>query len=304
MYEEDTITNEDKIYYQRLHDLSFNNLVLSSGGMNGILTIGALHFLYSNGKLEGIKNYVGCSIGSLICLLLLVGYTPFEMINEIVEVNKDNELMSINISNILKNFGIYNNNIIKSVFESLVLKKLEFIPTLKELYEMTEKTLTVTVFNYTKFKLEYIDHTTNPSYLCTDIVSASCSIPIIFNPVVIDNIKYIDGGIIEPFPINYAQKFIGNTLGIVILYNPNEDYGDNISLAGYISHILFLPTTIQKHNSYKKYLENENVCIINVGNSDSSGVSFKMDKIQKLKIFSQGDSIVKKKYNKLLNKSQ
>lgn len=297
-----TLTKEEELYYSRLRDISFNNLVLSSGGMSGIIAVGALNFIYGLGKLDSIKNYIGCSAGSMIELLLLIGYTPFEISQAISEINNEKEFMNFNITNLIKNYGIYDNIIIKKILESIVIEKLGFIPTMKELFEMTEKTFTCVVFNYSLYSLEYIDYKTNPTYLCTDVVASSSCIPIVFNPVELGEYQYIDGGIMEPFPISYCKKtFEGNTLGLVLLRG--KENKDSSTLLKYITYIIFLVTTIKKNKQYFKYINDANVCIINLDHSNK-GMKFNMDSSEKIKLFAEGDVQVRKKYKLLLNKSK
>src|SRR6185295_147822 len=57
----------------------FTRLVLSGGGSKGLAILGALHLFHENKALDQIIEYWGTSVGSVIGLLLLIGYTPFEI---------------------------------------------------------------------------------------------------------------------------------------------------------------------------------------------------------------------------------
>ena len=59
----------------------FTRLVLSGGETKGLAQLGALHYFWENGQLDhqSITHYAGASVGSLISLLLVCGYTPFEI---------------------------------------------------------------------------------------------------------------------------------------------------------------------------------------------------------------------------------
>lgn len=290
------LTIEESIYYKRLKDLSFNNLVLSSGGMNGLVILGALNFIHSINKLDNIKNYVGCSIGSLISLLLVIGLTPFEINQLVIDIKNEKDFSHFDIQNLLSNFGVYSHQKLKDIISSIVMTKLDFIPTMKELYEMTEKTFTCVIFNYTKYNIEYATHLTHPNVSCVDIVTASCCIPLIFDPVKINDDLYIDGGVLDPFPINYCKKiFQGNILGFVLL---SQEYGH--TLLKYINKLVFLNTTIKKHKQFNKNISEENICIIKLEN-DNKTLKLNMDMTEKLKMFAKGDVQVRKKF-KLLDK--
>ena len=79
----------------------FTKLVLSGGGPRGLAIIGALHYAHEKNMLNNINEYYGTSIGSVISLLLLIGYTPVEafqqffMIDQIVSPLETFELKDI-----------------------------------------------------------------------------------------------------------------------------------------------------------------------------------------------------------------
>ena len=75
---EDIEDIEDKKEENILVD--YDTLVLSGGSSKGIMTLGALQYLYDNFLLKNIKNYIGTSAGAMICYLLAIGYTPVEII--------------------------------------------------------------------------------------------------------------------------------------------------------------------------------------------------------------------------------
>jgi len=55
------------------------NLVLSGGGINGIIELGSLKALENLDLLKNIKNYSGSSIGSIICFLLIIDFSPSDI---------------------------------------------------------------------------------------------------------------------------------------------------------------------------------------------------------------------------------
>ena len=82
-----------------------NDLFIGGGGYSGIMFIGVLEYLHENNLLN-LKNFYGCSIGSLIGILYLSGYTPKEILSKFMELNL-NEIVKYdfyNISNFSKNY--------------------------------------------------------------------------------------------------------------------------------------------------------------------------------------------------------
>ena len=57
------------------------NLAISGGGSMGIGIIGIIKYLENKHIIKNIKNYIGTSIGSLICFLLILGYTTNQIYN-------------------------------------------------------------------------------------------------------------------------------------------------------------------------------------------------------------------------------
>ena len=56
------------------------SLVLPSGGVKGVYLLGTLQYLYEQCGLEHIQSYYGTSIGSIISGLLIIGFTPLEIL--------------------------------------------------------------------------------------------------------------------------------------------------------------------------------------------------------------------------------
>ena len=47
-----------------------------------------------------------------------------------------------------------------------------------------------------------------------DAVTASCSIPIIFNPVLINGVHYVDGGLFHNFPVSIIREDCERVIGV------------------------------------------------------------------------------------------
>ena len=60
-----------------MNNTKINTLVLSGSAINGLVTLGAIQFLIDQNEinLENINKYIGTSSGSMISLLLSIGYT-------------------------------------------------------------------------------------------------------------------------------------------------------------------------------------------------------------------------------------
>ena len=76
----DKETDTDDLNKKNMQPITdFDTLVLSGGSSKGILILGALQYAQDNFLLNKINKYIGTSVGSIICFLLLIGYTPIEI---------------------------------------------------------------------------------------------------------------------------------------------------------------------------------------------------------------------------------
>ena len=149
-------------------------LALSGGGARGFAHVGALKVLDEMGVRPDIIS--GTSAGSLIGVLYADGYTPDEIIDLFSSLNfSDLAEITIHRSGFFKitRFRIF----LKKVLRARYLEDLEIpvMVTATDLDQGCSKTFA-----------------TGP---VIDIVCASCSIPVLFSPVIIDNVHYVDGGV-------------------------------------------------------------------------------------------------------------
>ena len=216
----------------------FEALVLSGGGFKGFLQLGVLHYLYENGlELDTITEFSGTSIGSIICLLLIVGYKPLEIFKKILKVKFEDFVRLQSFEEIYKNKSLLS---IEGAFEFLddmIIEKMERIPTLLELFKQTGKTLYSCCAIVNSGSLEFISYKNNPHMLCTKAVRLSSNIPFIFKKIKNDGKIYADGGLLNniPYePVKNCKMLIIVTLGVDT--NTKSDH-----FSGYLSRIITMP---------------------------------------------------------------
>jgi predicted acylesterase/phospholipase RssA len=91
-----------------------------------------------------------------------------------------------------------------------------FVPTMKQLYTLTQCTLVCVTMNIDKDEVEYISHETEPSLSCVDAALMSMNIPLLFYKIKYHNSIYIDGAFGNPYPVDYYDDGKTNILGIYI----------------------------------------------------------------------------------------
>lgn len=196
-----------------------NTLVVSGGGSKSVSVMGALKYLEDNKIIQNIRRYAGSSAGAIICLLLNVGYTSNEIRDSFFSQNSS----LINDPFYRKLYNLYNynglnsgNKLVEYIRNLLINKGFDKDITFKELEKKTNKILVITGTSLTDQNTYYFNFSTTPNMKVVDALRISISIPIFFTSVnytVNDNKHvFIDGGILENFPIHYFETCdeIGN----------------------------------------------------------------------------------------------
>jgi predicted acylesterase/phospholipase RssA len=83
-------------------------------------------------------------------------------------------------------------------------------------FESLSKNFVCPSYNLTTNKLIYFSNKTTPQMEVKEAVILSCAIPLLFSPCSFNGEKYIDGGIIDNFPVNQTLKLFPskNAVGI------------------------------------------------------------------------------------------
>jgi NTE family protein len=189
-----------------------DTLILEGGGVNCIATGGALKLLEERDILKNITKYAGTSAGSILCVLLCIGYTTTEIQNTLFKQNNriiknfiDDLLIPYNL---FRHFGLYNpKKFIKYISTLFVSKGIPSDITFIELANRTGKTLTITGTSFTIQDTIYFNHYTYPNFKVIDAIRISMSIPLYFTSIThnLDGIDHVfgDGGVLSNFPYYY-----------------------------------------------------------------------------------------------------
>ncbi len=79
-----------------------------------------------------------------------------------------------------------------------------------------------------------------------DAVMASCSIPILFNPVEINGTHYVDGGVFQNFPVSAIREECERIIGVNVSPLIPQDYKQTIfNIAERSYHYLFRANTLE-----------------------------------------------------------
>ena len=98
-----------------------DELIICAGGIKAIYIIGCLNNLNQIHSLELFNYYTGCSSGSIICLLLNIGYS-IDDIENIISIDFKT-FQEVKITNLI-NYGGFDNGIkINNLFKAFLLNR-------------------------------------------------------------------------------------------------------------------------------------------------------------------------------------
>ena len=233
---------------------AYENLVFEGGGVKGAAYGGALQVLDRNGLLKGVKRVAGTSAGSIVAMLVALGYTPDEVLEVVSDLDfnqfRDGRALE-DISRLRSQFGWYKGDFALCLFECLVEKKTgSRSTTLAQLEELRRaqpakgfRELRVFGTNVdTHMWVEFSAR--NPrtrDVAVAQAVRISMSIPYFFAARRFDGDTYVDGGALINYPIRAFDDGPPNpaTLGLHLGSSPPIDTITGLlSFTGQMFHTL------------------------------------------------------------------
>lgn len=233
----------------------YKNLVLEGNGMAGLAYIGALKVLEERDIIKDIENFAGTSSGAIMASFISIGYTSDEIYNLSKNLDWENMVKKRNclfqFFQFWNKYGLFKYDQIEKTIKSFFLRKLgKSDLTFKEHYEITQKKLILVGVNVNKQKPEYFCNETTPNMSVIKAIKISSSFPFIFDPVKHNNMLYIDGGIMNNFPIEYFGYENPETLGLNLTDNQEGNPDEIIpvkNILNYGFNILHSLLLVQEH---------------------------------------------------------
>jgi NTE family protein len=232
----------------------YRNLVLKGGGPVGCIAhCGAAKVLEDNGILKNITNFAGTSAGSIIAELLRLGYNSSQLNDIISSLDFSKFKDGWNPLRFFTHYGIYKGDYFLNYIRGLTKNKTGNENTTFK--EMTGLDIIATKLSTRGIKIFNSD--TSPDVQIASAVRASMSIPGFFQAFEIDGELYIDGGLIDNYPLNIFDKnstLNPETLGVSIF-----DYkGGSYEKISYYHWIKFIKAFVDIASSAATILENVN----------------------------------------------
>jgi NTE family protein len=263
------------------------DICLAGACNRGIGYIGAIKKLESESLLQ-IKKMVGSSIGSFICACYIIGYSSDELFDEVYNKNlsdfKDycsDEPVSILRGQEYRNW----------IYKVISVKENPYI-SLSDLYKKTGIDFTLTAScvysSGPSFKegLVYLNHLSNPEMPLYTALNCSMAFPFVFPPVDYEGCKFIDGGLLDNFPIHLISKEYG--VGIMTSSKKSDNSMCTDDPFSYTKKMVEL--IIEKINESKE--QYTNVMIINCRDFDI--LNFDQSPDDKLTLYKRGYDTMEK----------
>lgn len=288
--------NIDKYVDNKLNSILQNNtynrktnLVISGGGIKGIVIVGALKALQDKGLLKYITSISATSIGGLISVLYIIGYTIDEL-EKFLDLFDFSKIKSINISDFLSCFGFDNGEKFLMVIEKMFkLKNISSNITFLELYKKTGIKIHITGVCLNNKQVYYFSHLTYPNMSVITAIRITTSVPIWFIPVNYNDNFFVDGGCMENYPISIFDNDLNSTIGIHLCdTKPSIKHIEN--LEDYLIHLIYSfieGSNLKASHGYEQYT-------IKLDMSDISIFDLNINNKVKKKMFQFG-------YNKTIN---
>jgi len=189
------------------NDEKIEHIVLSGGG---IIFFPYYGYLRETAKkkvwdLKNIKTIYGTSagaiIGSVLCLQM-----DWDVLDDYIIKRPWKSVFGIQLDEILSiatRKGFKDMEVFKKIFHPVLeSQNVSVNITMKEYFELTKVDLHIFVTEVNSFRSLDINHKAYPDWKLIDAVYASAAVPIIFSPLYKDELYYVDGGLLNNFPLN------------------------------------------------------------------------------------------------------
>lgn len=186
----------------------YTHIVLSGGGMTGLAYIGVYRYLIQYDLLKHVHHIVGCSIGAIFACLFALNLTVEELENDVYDLVLNSNEMNFQVDclfQFLDKNGLFSMDNVRMVLEKLLSKAGIEQPekmTFQDFSKHTGKNIYIVTTCVNTRICKIFSNLDTPNQLFTPVICASCSIPFLFEPILINNALYVDGGTVNALPLD------------------------------------------------------------------------------------------------------
>lgn len=211
-------------------------LVLGSGGARGMAHIGVIEELEKEGF--QIKEIVGCSMGAVVGGIHCAGYLV-EYKHWLIKLSKLDVFM-------LLDFTLSGQGFVKG--EKVFKAMEEFIGD----HQIEHFKIPFTAVATDLINKQEVHYRTGSLFKA---LRSSIAIPTVFTPVIIERSQLVDGGVLNPLPIDLVKKEEGEII-VAVNINANIPYGkntlpveENTEKAAYLKMLDFIRATLPRFDN-------------------------------------------------------
>ena len=209
-------------------------IVLSGGGARGFSHLGVLQALNESNVYPDIIS--GTSVGSIVGALYADGNKPYDIL-KIISKNSRLDYFSLTMP---KEGLLQISGIVKILKETLKAKT----------FEELKIPLFVAATDLNNGKIVYF----SKGELINPII-ASSSIPVLFKPLIIDKIYYVDGGVMDNLPIDPLEKICDMIIGSYVNPIGNEvSFTSLLSVAARTFHLSMQKEIVEKRSKFDLFI--------------------------------------------------
>lgn len=218
-----------------MNKLNITHLVISGGGMHGVIFVGALRYIYLENLHKNITHISATSIGSYIGLMIAFKYNMDEIETIMYECFNNpgiNHIPKKNYYKLITELGLCSSSCIIDNLKDILRKKHDNIEeiTFKDLTKRFGVNMYISTTNINRCENTIFSIETTPDVSVFKACEASMSIPFLCKPVYINGEYYYDGALSNNFPIKVFENISQENILGMMLYNKNNDVVSNMNV--------------------------------------------------------------------------
>jgi NTE family protein len=277
------------------------HLVINGGGPTGLLSYGALRYLFKNDflNIKNIKSIYGTSIGGVFGVMISLKY-DWDTLDDYLTKRPWHKVFKMepdDLFGLYYNKGLFSFNLVEEFLKPLLeANELSLNTTLKEYYEFNNIDHHFFSTEMNDLKLIDISYKTHPDITLVKALEMTTAIPVLFKPVFLDGKCYIDGGILNNYPVKNCLENeeceYNEILGIYNHYTDKLNIQEDMNILEYLQNLkgLLIKNLQKEHNiQYNIPYEVKCVCDKNISNY-SEWLTFITDHDKCIELIEQGET--------------
>lgn len=195
-------------------------IAFSGGGARGAAHCGALQALHEYGIKPDVVS--GTSVGSIVATLYSAGFTPKQMIELFQGLNFFKDIVAPSVPK----GGLFDSKpLLELIRKNLTYTRLEELPIPTYLVASDLEHGVPKVFSKGEIAPRVV---------------ASCSIPVIFRPMSINGIHYVDGGAFITLPVSVLRDKCETVIALNLNHLEEDKYQNNLVAVAYRSFMMMM----------------------------------------------------------------